>query len=96
MKLLNLSINMKNAAMNIRLSDETKHLIKLAAQLQGTNISSFFIQCATEKAHKIINSQSNFILSDEAFKKFTEILDRKPVLKSNLSKLIHKKSVFCD
>lgn len=87
---------MKNTALNIRTTVETKKLIRKAATFVGTNISNFLIQSATEKAYEVLKEQNHLKLDDKQWDAFCKVLDRKPLFKPTLHQLLTKPSLFHD
>jgi len=87
---------MRNATLNIRTTDANKHLLQQAAEMLGITVSGFLLNTATEKAHKLMQNQRNFSLTDESWDVFCQTLDRQPSNNSKLKGFLNSKSVFKD
>jgi len=87
---------MRTTTLNVRTTNETKHLLQQAANMLGTTVSGFLLNSATEKAYKIIQNQNRFLLDDEQWEKFCSALDRRPVKNKKLAAILKSKEVFKD
>jgi uncharacterized protein (DUF1778 family) len=61
---------------NLRASRKQKVLIDRAAEALGRSRSDFMLDAACREAEVVLLDRRYFTLSDEAFKRFTTILDR--------------------
>jgi uncharacterized protein (DUF1778 family) len=66
---------MKNAAIQIRASDETKALLNRAASIRGQSLSEFVVQSARKEAETAIIDQQVFLLDDKQWGHLMAILD---------------------
>ena len=72
-------------------SEET--LIKVAAELQGLNVTDFIVRSACEKAEQALSDQTRFVLDDKQWKLFMDALDSPPREKPRLRRLFLEKHV---
>lgn len=60
----------------VRVSPEQDALIRQAADLEETTVSSFVLETVTARARKVIRERQDLVLSSEAFDRFIVELDR--------------------
>jgi uncharacterized protein (DUF1778 family) len=77
---------------NLRVSRRQKALIDSAAKAQGRNRSDFMLDAACREAETVLLDQRYFSLDDEAFQRFTEMLDAPPKDNPGLTRLLTTKS----
>jgi uncharacterized protein (DUF1778 family) len=65
----------KDSNINIRASRQEKELLSRAAKLRRTTVTGFVLEKAVQAAQEVLAEQSNFLLSDEDWKRFCEALD---------------------
>lgn len=87
---------MRTTTLNIRTTNQTKHLLQQAANMLGTTVSGFLLNSAMEKAYEVIQSQNHFLLDDKQLKKFCSVLDRPPVKNKKLIAILKSEGVFKD
>lgn len=58
------------------MSPEQDALIRQAADLEETTVSSFVLETVTARARKVIRERQDLVLSSEAFDRFIVELDR--------------------
>ena len=63
---------------NLRVSRSQKALIDRAAEAQGRNRSDFMLDAACREAESGLLDQRYFNLDDDAFRRFTDLLDAPP------------------
>lgn len=68
----------KDARIEAKLSSRLKELLQLAASLQGSDLTSFILSTATEKAREIIDKSSNIYLNEADSKRLFEYLNAPP------------------
>jgi uncharacterized protein (DUF1778 family) len=56
----------KQSRVELRTTDSVKELLSSAASLNGTDMTSFILACATEKARQIVKDHNNISLSHQA------------------------------
>lgn len=82
----------RDAAINIRSSQEQRDLIDRAAQVAGKSRSDFMIEAACHEATNVLLDQRFFFLDEEAFAQFQAMLDSPPVVNEELRKLLQTKA----
>lgn len=67
--------------LEVRVSPEQDALIRQAADLEDTTVTSFVLDTVTGRAKQVIREHQDLILSNEAFDRFITELDKpaKPV-----------------
>lgn len=84
---------MRRTTLNIRTTNETKHLLQQAANMLGTTVSGFLLNSATEKAYGIIQNQNHFFLDEARWNTFCETLDRMPTKNKKLEALFNDEAI---
>lgn len=82
----------RGETINLRASRKQKVLIDRAAEALGRSRSDFMLDAACREAESVLLDRRYFALSDEAFKRFTSILDRPPKDNPRLRRLLHAKA----
>jgi uncharacterized protein (DUF1778 family) len=77
---------------NLRVSRSQKALIDRAAEAQGRNRSDFMLDAACREAESVLLDQRYFHLDDDAFKRFTAMLDAPPTDNPGLTRLLKTKA----
>lgn len=77
---------------NLRVSRSQKALIDRAAEVQGRSRSDFMLEAACREAESVLLDQRYFYLDDEAFQRFTEMLDAPPKDNPGLTRLLTTKA----
>ena len=77
---------------NLRVSRSQKALIDRAAEVQGRSRSDFMLDAACREAESVLLDQRYFYLEDEAFQRFTAMLDAPPTDNPGLTRLLTTKS----
>ena len=68
----------KRDTLNLRIKPEVRGLIDRAAKLRGKNRTDFILDAARNAAEEALLDQALFVVSDEAYAKFVERLDKSP------------------
>jgi uncharacterized protein (DUF1778 family) len=76
----------------LRASRKQKVLIDRAAEALGRSRSDFMLDTACREAESILLDRRYFVLSEEAFKRFTNLLDRPPKDNPRLRRLLHTRA----
>ena len=66
----------KNDRLELRVEPERRELLDRAAQVVGLSTSAFVLEHATLAAQETLADRTVFVLSDEQWDAFTELLDR--------------------
>ena len=77
---------------NLRVSRRQKALIDSAAKAQCRNRSDFMLDAACREAESVLLDQRYFYLDDQAFQRFTEMLDTPPTHNPGLTRLLTTKA----
>lgn len=79
----------KTERIDVRASLSIKTLLQNAAQVRHKNVSEFLLEAGIAAAYETLAEQRLFLLDDEQWRKFQELLDRpvqdKPALKALLT-----------
>jgi uncharacterized protein (DUF1778 family) len=77
--------------LNLRASRKQKVLIDRAAEALGRTRSDFMLDAACREAESVLLDRRYFTLSEEAFQRFTRMLDRPPQDNPRLRRLLRTK-----
>ena len=77
---------------HLRLSTDQKALIDRAAEAQGLSRSRFIVEAACREAQSVLLDQTHFNLDEDAFLRFTELLDTPPKPNPGLVRLLETKA----
>lgn len=84
----------KDERANFRMSKDEKDLIMKAAKLQKKTFSAFVTESSFNAASEMLASQNHFVLPKDKWEEFCTILDRDPVEKPNLTKLLKESTIL--
>jgi uncharacterized protein (DUF1778 family) len=79
---------------DFRVSPETDLLVRQAADTADRTLTDFVIDAALLEAERVLADRTQFILDDQQWARFVELLDRPPKQKPELEKLFSKPSIF--
>jgi len=82
----------RGETINLRASRKQKALIDQAAEALGRSRSDFMLDIACREAEAVLLDRRYFVLSAEAFKRFSAMLDRPPKDNPKLRRLLATKS----
>jgi uncharacterized protein (DUF1778 family) len=82
----------RDVNINLRASKQVKDLIDAAATLVGKSRSEFMLDSARQKAEDVLLDQRLFMLDDEKYQAFLEILEAPPRKNAELKKLLAEKA----
>jgi uncharacterized protein (DUF1778 family) len=77
---------------NLRVSRSQKALIDRAAEAQGRNRSDFMLDAACREAESVLLDRRYFHLDEDAYRRFTAMLDRPPRSNPKLKRLLSSKA----
>jgi uncharacterized protein (DUF1778 family) len=77
---------------NLRVSRSQKALIDRAAEAQGRNRSDFMLDAACREAESVLLDRRYFHLDDDAFRRFTAMLDAPSKSNPRLTRLLRTKA----
>lgn len=78
---------MRAAAINLRALPEQRDLIDHAARVLGKNRSDFMLEAACERARSVMLDRVHFVLDEDQFRQFYELLDVPPDPNAGLERL---------
>jgi uncharacterized protein (DUF1778 family) len=78
----------RGETINLRASRKQKALIDQAAEALGRSRSDFMLDIACREAEAVLLDRRYFVLSPEAFQRFTAMLDRPPKDNAKLRRLL--------
>jgi uncharacterized protein (DUF1778 family) len=73
-----MSVQMKPSRLNLRLSEDADAAIRRGAESAGVPVSQFIVEAAVERAERELADRTRFVLDDEQWGHFVELLDRPP------------------
>jgi uncharacterized protein (DUF1778 family) len=82
----------RGETINLRASRKQKALIDQAADALGRSRSDFMLDIACREAEAVLLDRRYFVLSAEAYKRFSAMLDRPPKDNPKLRRLLATKS----
>ena len=82
----------RGETINLRATRKQKALIDQAAGAMGRSRSDFMLDIACREAEAVLLDRRYFVLSAEAFKRFSAMLDRPPKDNPKLRRLLTTKS----
>ena len=82
----------RGEAINLRASQKQKALIDRAAAALGRSRSDFMLETACREAEAVLLDRRYFVLTEDAFRKFTAMLDRPPRDNPRLRQLLQTKA----
>jgi uncharacterized protein (DUF1778 family) len=77
---------------NLRVSRSQKALIDRAAEAQGRNRSDFMLEAACREAESVLLDRRYFNLDEDAFRRFTAMLDAPGKSNPRLARLLKTKA----
>ena len=81
----------RRETINLRASRKQKALIDRAAEALGRSRSDFMLDTACREAEAVLLDRRYFVLSEEAFDRFTTMLDQPPKSNPKLRRLLATK-----
>ncbi len=84
--------NGRGETINLRASRNQKVLIDRAAEALGRSRSDFMLDTACREAESVLLDRRYFTLSEEAFKRFTRMLDSPPKDNPRLRRLLQTRA----
>ena len=82
----------RGETINLRASQKQKALIDRAAEALGRSRPDFMLEAACREAEAVLLDRRYFVLSEDAFRKFTAMLDRPPKDNPRLRRLLQTKA----
>ncbi|RUR79706.1 DUF1778 domain-containing protein [Chlorogloeopsis fritschii PCC 9212] len=82
----------RDVTINIRVHQAQRDLIDSAADALGKSRSDFMLETACREAEAVLLERRLFIVDDDKFQQFLELLDAPPSANENLRKLLSTKA----
>lgn len=82
----------KSSRIGLRISPAQERAIRLASEIKEKTISEFILDTAYRAAEQTLLDQRLFMVSNEKFSQFSELLERPPMDNEGLKKLFSKPS----
>ena len=83
----------KQTRLNLRTSARQDALVRRAAAVAGKNVTEFVLDSACAAAEDVLADQRRFVLDDEAWERFMDLLDRPVRAKPRLTALLKEPGV---
>lgn len=84
----------KDDRLELRLDPADRRLLDEAATASSMSVSAFVLTHATEAAREVLADRTSFVLPDERWDAFTELLDRDARPMSGLAAFLARPSVL--
>src|ERR1035438_5422530 len=85
-------VGARGETINLRATRKQKTLIDRAAEALGRSRSDFMLETSCREAETVLLDRRYFALSAEAFRRFTDILDKPPGSNPKLRRLLRTKA----
>jgi uncharacterized protein (DUF1778 family) len=82
----------RSETINLRASQKQKMLIDRAAEALGRSRSDFMLETVCREAETVLLDRRYFALSQDAFKRFTAMLDNPPASNPKLRRLLQTRA----
>jgi len=87
-------ITTRDQAINIRASRQQRELIDRAAQALGKSRSEFMLETICRQAEDVLIDQTFFQLDDDAYSRFSAMLDAPAAPSDELRELLRRKAAW--
>lgn len=84
----------KNERIALRVSSAQRVLLDEASRAEETTLSEFVLHAAIRRAEDVLADRRRFLLSEDAWKAFVDLLDRPAVEKPRLRRLMTTPSIL--
>ena len=82
----------RGETINLRATQRQKVLIDRAAEALGRSRSDFMLETSCREAETVLLDRRYFALSDDAFRRFTAMLDKPPASNPKLRRLLQTRA----
>lgn len=79
---------------NLRVERDEDELVRAASNAVDTSYSNFVRGAAVTEAQRVLADRTRFVLDDDQWQRFNELLDRPPRVPPGLRDLFSRPSVF--
>ncbi len=84
----------RSARLGLRATQAQVALIQRAAEAKGKSVTEFVLSSACEKAEQTLSDQTYYLVSEEAWKKFHDALERPPKVTEGLLRLLTEPDIW--
>lgn len=84
----------RSARLGLRATPAQAALIQRAAEVKGKSVTEFVLSSACEKAEQTLTDQRLFTVSEEAWEKFQNALERPAQTRAGLRRLLTEPAVW--
>lgn len=77
-----------------RVEAQADEFVRRAAEVSHRTLTDFVVEAAVVEADRVLGDRTHFVVEDEQWTRFVEVLDRPPQENPGLTKLFAKPSVF--
>jgi len=81
---------------NLRVAAAEDELVREAAEISDSGLTGFVRSAAVSEAERVLADRQAFVVSDQDWRRFNEMLDRPARAPAGLRELFSKPSVFAD
>jgi len=85
---------LKGDRIALRASQEQRELIGRASEATSTTLSDFVLRASIARAEEVLAARRDFLLPPDRWNAFVEMLDRPPVEKPRLRRLLTEPSIL--
>jgi uncharacterized protein (DUF1778 family) len=75
---------------NLRISEQDRALFDEAADYRDETLTQFLVESGRERAQRLLADRNTFVLDEEQWQEFTEMLDRPPRVNPGLVDLFSR------
>ena len=84
----------KDVRWNVRVASDDDDLVRQAASVSDRNLSDFILQAAIVEAERVLADRTRFVLDEERWAEFVNLLDRPAEANPRLARLFTSPTVF--
>lgn len=84
----------KDTRWTLRVAEPADRVVRAAATASQRNLTDFVVGAAVGEAERILAERNHYVLSDEQWKRFVELLDRPARVPDGLAKLFATGNAF--
>ncbi len=77
-----------------RVAADADAFVRRAADASNRTLTDFVVEAAVVEADRVLGDRTRFVLEEEDWARFVDVLDRAPQENPGLAKLFSKPSVF--
>lgn len=77
-----------------RVEAQADAFVRRAADVSNRTLTDFVVEAAVVEANRVLADRTRFVLEEEQWRRFVEVLDRPPQENPGLTKLFATPSIF--